>query len=94
MVWQIALSMYALASIVVSVLLALDKRAARRSGRRIRESTLHLVELAGGWPGSLVARRLLRHKTRKVRYRITFWLIAALHIAAWIAWAVWLARES
>jgi uncharacterized membrane protein YsdA (DUF1294 family) len=64
----------------VAVLLAWDKRQAVRGGRRVPESTLHTLELLGGWPGSLLARRLMRHKTVKGRYRATFALCATTHV--------------
>ena len=57
-----------------------DKTAAQRGESRIQESTLHLLELAGGWPGALLAQRLLRHKTVKASYRSSFWTMVALHI--------------
>ena len=58
----------------------LDKRFAQQEMWRIPEATLHVVELIGGWPGSGVAQQIVRHKTQKLSYQITFWLIAALHI--------------
>lgn len=91
--WWLLASAYILASVVAGVLLALDKRAARLQRRRIPEATLHAIELLGGWPGSLIVRRLARHKTRKITYRAVFWLIVALHAAAWIGWAVWRLRQ-
>ena len=91
--WPIVLGVYVVASVISAILLAIDKRAARLNRRRIPEARLHLVELLGGWPGSLIARKLLRHKTRKLRYRVTFWLIAAVHLAAWIGWTVWRLRQ-
>lgn len=61
---------------------AYDKRAAKRRGaRRIPERTLHLLELSGGWPGSLFAQQWLRHKTVKASYRRVFWAIVTLHLA-------------
>ena len=63
---------------------ALDKRAARCQGGRTPEMTLHLLELLGGWPGALLAQRVLRHKNAKASYQIVFWLIGALHVAGWV----------
>ena len=60
---------------------ARDKRAARRQARRIPELTLHLLELAGGWPGALLAQRALRHKNRKLAYQFAFWACVLLHEA-------------
>ena len=60
----------------------IDKTAARRGHGRIRESTLHALELAGGWPCALLAQRLFRHKTTKASYRVAFWAMVALHVTA------------
>jgi uncharacterized membrane protein YsdA (DUF1294 family) len=60
---------------------ARDKRAARRETRRTPELTLHLLELAGGWPGALLAQRALRHKNRKPSYQFAFWACVLLHDA-------------
>jgi uncharacterized membrane protein YsdA (DUF1294 family) len=64
----------------------LDKRAARRGRWRVPEASLHLVELLGGFPGALIGQRIFRHKRRKARYMLIFWLIVALHAAGWLAW--------
>ena len=73
------------ASLLSFALYAQDKSAARRGARRVPESTLHLVDLLGGWPGGLVARHAFRHKTRKQPFRTVFWVTAGLCTAA-IAW--------
>ncbi len=48
-----------------AALMALDKQRARHGGWRVRESTLIGWSLLGGSAGTLLAARLLRHKTRK-----------------------------
>ena len=79
---------YVAVSVVTFVAYGLDKRRAGRADRRIPEIALHLLELCGGWPGALVAQQVFRHKRRKIRYLVVFWLIVALHlgVGAWL-WA-------
>lgn len=81
---------YGVMSVVAFLAYALDKARARRGGRRIPERTLHLLELMGGWPGALLAQRVVRHKRRKVSYMVVFALIVLVHVAAW-GW--WMARR-
>ena len=78
---------YAAMSLVALALYGFDKRRAESGGRRVRERTLHLVELLGGWPGALIAMRLFRHKTRKLSYLLVTWTIVAAHAAGlWLLW--------
>ena len=56
-----------------------DKRRAENGEWRIRESTLHLAELGGGWPGAFLAQRTFRHKISKTSYQIEFWIIVSVH---------------
>lgn len=56
-----------------------DKRRAEAGEWRIPEATLHLAELAGGWPGAFLAQRSYRHKTAKLSFQVVFWLIVLLH---------------
>jgi uncharacterized membrane protein YsdA (DUF1294 family) len=67
-------------SLLAIALYGFDKRRAENGGRRVRERTLHLVELFGGWPGALIAMRLFRHKTRKLSFLLVTWTIAAAHL--------------
>lgn len=78
---------YALMSLITFVAYYTDKRAARLGRLRTPEATLHVLELLGGWPGALLAQRLIRHKNAKVGYQVVFWLIVAVHIAGWVATA-------
>jgi uncharacterized membrane protein YsdA (DUF1294 family) len=45
---------------------------------------LHLLALAGGWPGALVAQNRLRHKSRKKPFRTIFWATVAINGAAFV----------
>ena len=58
-----------------------DKRCAVANGRRTPETTLHMLELLGGWPASFLAQRFHRHKIAKVSYQFVYWCIVALHQA-------------
>jgi uncharacterized membrane protein YsdA (DUF1294 family) len=69
-------SIYLLASVVSFLTYALDKSAARAGRWRTRESTLHLLALFGGWPGALLAQRVLRHKSSKRSFQVVFWMTA------------------
>lgn len=63
-----------------------DKFAAQRGAWRTPEVALHLLGLAGGWPGGWLAQRLLRHKSSKPRFRVVFWATVALHGVALLVW--------
>ena len=65
----------------------LDKSAAQRNGQRTPENTLHLVGLAGGWPGALIAQQRFRHKTIKQPFQAVFWVTVVFNVAA-VTWLV------
>ncbi len=82
--------LHAGASLACLVAYAIDKRAAIHGRRRLRERTLLLLGLAGGWPGALLAQRVLRHKTAKASFQWKFRATVVLHVAACAAVAAWL----
>ena len=68
-----------LISLVTWFLFRGDKQKAQSGAWRTPESTLHLAELAGGWPAAFLAQRRYRHKIIKPRYQFFFWSIVFLH---------------
>lgn len=86
---ELVLVVYAVLSLVSFAMYGRDKAAARKGMRRTPEMTLHLVSVAGGWPGALVAQRLFRHKTVKQPFRTVFWCTVAVNclVLAWLSMA-------
>lgn len=88
------ISAYALPSLCAFWAHRIDKRRAGAGRRRLRERTLHLWSLAGGWPGAAMARRRFRHKTRDRKFLAVEHLIVALHLGVWLlALWLWLTRS-
>ncbi|WP_144059265.1 DUF1294 domain-containing protein [Rhodopirellula sp. SWK7] len=93
-----------LASAVAIVFYWWDKRAAKKNeqagrdhaGRtvhsRVPENTLLLISLLGGWPGAWWASQKFRHKTKKVSFRVQFWVATVLNVCL-IAAFIWFQRE-
>jgi uncharacterized membrane protein YsdA (DUF1294 family) len=75
---------YGVMSVVTFLAFGLDKSAARGGRRRVPERTLHLLALLGGWPGTLLAMPVFRHKRRKISFVAVVILIALLHAAGWV----------
>ena len=80
------LVIYAVMSSIAFVLYWIDKHRAVRGQWRIREATLHGIELFGGWPGAWIAQRVLHHKRSKTSFLIVFWTIGLVHAFAWAWW--------
>ncbi|HEX7890518.1 MAG TPA: cold shock and DUF1294 domain-containing protein [Ramlibacter sp.] len=68
-----------------------DKYAARKRRWRVKEDTLHLMSLAGGWGGAWFAQQVLRHKSVKASFRSTYRATVTLHCAALLGFW-WLSR--
>lgn len=76
------LIIYLATSTIAFFMYWIDKSAAKNNRSRTQESTLLLIGLIGGWPGALLAQRLLRHKSIKQSFRIAFWVTVFLNCAA------------
>jgi uncharacterized membrane protein YsdA (DUF1294 family)/cold shock CspA family protein len=83
----VLLGLYLGSSMATFIVYALDKSAARSGRWRTQESTLHLLSLAGGWPGALIAQQHLRHKSKKISFQISFWITVALNGVA-LGWVL------
>ncbi|WP_035481208.1 DUF1294 domain-containing protein [Gallaecimonas xiamenensis] len=70
------------ASLLSLLLYARDKHAAQRNQWRTPENTLHLLALAGGWPGAAMAQYFFRHKSKKTAFRALFWATVLLNLGA------------
>lgn len=62
---------YLLVNLASFIAYILDKRAARRKGRRISERTLLLLALVAPF-GAAAAMRAFRHKTRKTKFYLVY----------------------
>ena len=71
----------AVMSAFLFVMMALDKRKARRGAWRISEKTLFVFALLGGALGGTAGMFLFHHKTKHGIFRIGFPLLAAAQLA-------------
>ncbi len=68
-------------NVITFILYGYDKSSSRdRYRSRISENTLHLFMLIGGTIGAIVGQNYYRHKTNKVSFRVTFWLIFVIQV--------------
>lgn len=77
-------------SILTFILYAIDKHSAIKQSQRVPEASLHFAALLGGWPGALIARPLLNHKTKKQRFIIFFWMSVVVNFFALYALIIYL----
>lgn len=73
---------YAILCVITFVMYAKDKSAAEWGKRRTPEGALHLFSLLGGWPGAALAQSFLRHKSKKISFRVTYWITFFVHCGA------------
>ncbi len=80
--WLISVNMTAL------LLYGYDKIQAIRDEFRVPEKIMHTIVLIGGGIGGLAAMIIFRHKIRKAKFQLVFWIILALQIAGAITWLI------
>ena len=73
---------YLAMSIITFVAYGIDKFKAKHAMWRTPEKTLHMLEALCGWPGALIAQRLLRHKSYKRSFRVVFWCMVGCNLLA------------
>ena len=85
--WETVAVYYGAVSLITLVMYAWDKRASKRAGaQRVRERTLHLMALGGGFLGALIGQFWLRHKTKHASFIVVTVLALAAHAGAWAWW--------
>jgi len=71
---------YMVASTFAFVAYQRDKSRAQSNQWRIREDTLHLWSLIGGWPGAALAQKLYHHKSKKRSFQVVYWATIVLNM--------------
>jgi len=77
--WWMGAGGMLIVSAITYAMYAHDKKQAVSQGWRISESSLHLGELLGGWPGAFIAQWRLRHKCSKPGYQFVYRTIVLLY---------------
>lgn len=73
---------YLFVSLITFFLYWHDKIKAKNDQWRTPEKTLHFFSLIGGWPGALIAQRLLHHKSRKKSFQMIFATTALVNLVS------------
>lgn len=78
---NIALISYiSVVSLILCVLMYIDKQRAINQEWRIKESTLFVLAFLGGAIGGVLGMYLFRHKTKHNSFAFGFPLLAAVHV--------------
>lgn len=64
-----------------------DKRAAQKRQWRVSEKALLTVSVLGGWMGAWQAQQQFRHKTKKVSFKVQFYIAVLVNmgVVLWVA---------
>jgi uncharacterized membrane protein YsdA (DUF1294 family) len=77
-------AIYLIGSLACFAMYAVDKAAAKAGRWRTSENTLLFLGLACGWPGAIVAQKMLRHKSNKHSFKSRFWVTVLLNIGVFV----------
>lgn len=82
----IVCAFYLSVSTISYIVYAFDKQAMLHGGWRIPEITFHLLNIAGGWIGALIAQSVMQHKYHDIGFKLLFWLSFMMNILlfAWL----------
>jgi uncharacterized membrane protein YsdA (DUF1294 family) len=78
--WHLYWLWLAAASVITFLLYGYDKAQSKNGGWRVPEIVLHLLALAGGFPGGWLGRSVFRHKTKKAIFVLVLVVSTALHL--------------
>lgn len=70
----------AVVSLILCILMYIDKKRAIRKEWRIKENTLFTLAILGGALGGVLGMYLFRHKTKHNLFAFGFPLLAAIHV--------------
>lgn len=78
--WYALLAFIVVESIILFVLMGMDKSRAKRKEWRISEKTLFTMAIFGGACGGVLGMYLYRHKTKHNSFAFGFPLLAAIQL--------------
>jgi len=80
------IKIYLGASVITAIMFVIDKQLAIGQSYRISEKHLILASAACGWPGGLLAMKLVRHKTQKGSFQVLMGLaiVANVTVLVWV----------
>jgi len=78
--WNALLAFFVIESIILLILMGMDKSKAKKHEWRISEKTLFTIAIFGGACGGVLGMYFFRHKTKHNSFAFGFPLLAAVHI--------------
>jgi uncharacterized membrane protein YsdA (DUF1294 family) len=78
--WNPLLIWICAVSLVTFILYGYDKSQAKLGGARVPEIVLHVLALAGGFPGGWLGRAVFHHKTQKPVFTIVLIISSVLYL--------------